>query len=637
MTYDDCYRRSLEQPEEFWRDQSRQIGWFQPPETILSQDDEGLYRWFAGGKLNTAWLALDSHVEQGRGDQPALLYDSPVTQTKRAYTYRELRDEVARLAGALTRLGVRRGDTAIIYMPMIPQTVMAMLACARIGAIHSVVFGGFAPHELAVRIDDAQPRVLLTASAGKERERVIEYLPIVNEALAAASHPPETCIVYQRHNVLRATLQPGRDLDWDEITTSAPPAECVAVDATDPLYLLYTSGTTGRPKGVVRDHGGHAVALKFSMGSIYATRPGEVFWAASDVGWVVGHSYIVYGPLIHGCTSVLYEGKPVGTPDAGAFWRVIEEYRVRTLFTAPTAIRAIRREDPNGRQAGEHDTSSLRFLFLAGERCDVATLLWARHLLRVPVLDHWWQTESGWPMLANMAGVELLPVKGGSVAKPVCGFDVQVLDWEGQPLPAGQEGVVAVRLPLPPGCLPNLWHNTARFQQSYLSAYPGYYFSGDGGYRDADGYFYITGRVDDVINVAGHRLATATMEEVVALHPAVAECAVIGVADELKGQVPLAFVVLKAGVDIDPADLQRDVVRMVREQIGPVASLKRVLVTARLPKTRSGKILRRVIRSIADGEEYTLPATLDDATVLNDLTAAVRADEDARRVASPGT
>lgn len=626
MNYQETYDRSLEQPEAFWREQSSRIQWSREPQQILSQDADDLYRWFPDGKLNTAYLALDFHVENGRGSQPALIYDSPVTGTRMVYTYQELRDEVARFSGALCQLGVSKGDRVVIYMPMIPQTVIGMLACARIGAIHSVVFGGFAPRELAIRIDDTSPKVLLTASCGKEIDRVIDYGQIVNAAIAEAAHPPSSCVVYQR-DIHRIDLQQDRDWDWEELKTSASPVDCVVVDATDPLYVLYTSGTTGRPKGILRDNGGHAVAMKFSMSEIYGAQPGEVFWAASDVGWVVGHSYIVYGPLIHGCTTVLYEGKPVRTPDAGGFWRVVSEHNVRTMFTAPTAIRAIKREDPHGLLAKAHDTSGLRYLFLAGERCDVATLEWSRQLLQVPVIDHWWQTESGWPMLSNMAGIELLPVKPGSAAKPVCGYDIRILDWEGKESPPNQEGAIAVCLPLPPGCLPNLWKNTARFKESYLEKYPGYYFSGDGGYKDEDGYIYITGRMDDVINVAGHRLSTATMEEVVAAHPAVAECAVVGAADELKGQIPIGIVVLKADANIEHDKLRSQLVTMVRDSIGPVASFKRVIVARHLPKTRSGKILRRTIRFMADGEPYQPPSTIEDPRVLDELGQAMR-DQD---------
>lgn len=620
MTYSDQFRRSIEEPEAFWREQASQLAWYRQPEQILSQDDEGFYRWFADGQLNTAYLALDWQVEQGRGDQPALIYDSPVTNSQRTYTYRELLDEVARFAGALRSLGVGHGDAVIIYMPMIPQTVIGMLACARLGAIHSVVFGGFAPHELAVRIENLEPKVVLAASAGKEVDRVIDYGHIINAALEESTHQPDGCVIFQR-DFHRVELQPGRDSDWQQLSAAAAPADCVPVQATDPLYVLYTSGTTGRPKGIVRDHGGHAVALKYSMQNIYDIQPGEVFWAASDVGWVVGHSYIVYGPLIHGCTTVLYEGKPVRTPDAGAFWRVISEHKVRTMFTAPTAIRAIKREDPDGQRVKDYDMSGLRYLFLAGERCDVATLQWAQQSLGIPVIDHWWQTESGWPMIANMVGLELLPVRPGSATKPVCGYDIRILDRSGNEMPANEEGEVVVRLPLPPGCFPNLWRNTERFKSSYLADHPGYYTSGDGGYRDDDGYLYITGRMDDVINVAGHRLSTATMEEVVAGHPAVAECAVIGVEDELKGQIPVGFVVLKSNVTTEPAELEAELVQLVRDKVGPVAAMKHLILTERLPKTRSGKILRRTMRMMSEGKSWQLPSTIEDPSVLQELSS----------------
>ncbi len=623
MTYQQDYTRSIERPEEFWREQAEQIHWFERPHEILGQDGEGFYRWYRGGKLNTAYLALDFHVEQGRGAQPALIYDSPVTSTKQTYTYRQLLEEVARFAGVLQQLGVTRGDTVVIYMPMIPQTIIAMLACARIGAIHSVVFGGFAAHELAIRVDDARPKVLLTASAGKEAERVIDYLSIVNEALGQTQHSVQHCVVFQRE-FYQAALRADCQLDWQEISQAAARVGCVELEATDPLYILYTSGTTGRPKGIVRDNGGHAVAMKYSMNAIYDAHPGEVFWAASDVGWVVGHSYIVYGPLIQGCTTVLYEGKPVRTPDAGAYWRVVAEHDVRVMFTAPTAIRAIKRQDPDGQLARQYQTNGLRYLFLAGERCDVATLKWTQQLLNVPVIDHWWQTESGWPMVANSAGLELLPIKPGSATKPVCGYKLRILDRVGQELPPDQEGSIAIRLPLPPGNLPNLWNNTARFRNAYLSTYPGYFLTGDGGYLDEEGYVFITGRLDDVINVAGHRLSTATLEEVVAAHPAVAECAVIGVADKLKGQVPLALVALKNNRDLDSAELYSDIAGLVRDKVGHIASLKHVLVVNRLPKTRSGKILRRTIRSMVEGDSFATPSTIDDPSVLEELAATLR-------------
>ena len=623
MTYQSFYQRSMEQPEDFWREQAEAIDWYQKPSQILSKDEHNLYRWYEGGQLNTAHLVLDYHVENGRGDQAAIYYDSTVTDTKQTITYRELRDQVALLAGALRAKGVQKGDTVVIYMPMIPQTIMAMLACARLGAIHSVVFGGFAAHELAIRIDDAKPKLLLTASAGKEINRIIDYMKIINPALEEAQHQIDGCIVYQR-DILQAPLKEGRDYDWDSLVAEAAPADCVSVEATDPLYILYTSGTTGKPKGIVRDNGGHAVAMKFSMKYVYGVEPGEVYWAASDVGWVVGHSYIVYAPLIHGCTTVLYEGKPVRTPDAGAFWRVLEEYKVSVFFTAPTAFRAIKKEDNEAKLKAKYDTSSLRYLFLAGERCDVSTLEWCQEVLQVPVIDHWWQTESGWPMLANMVGVELLPVKPGSAGKPVCGYGLKVVGPDGEPLPPNSEGAVVIRLPLAPGTLPNLWQDTARFISSYFSPYPGYYFTGDGGYIDEDGYVFITGRIDDIINVAGHRLSTAKMEEVVAAHPAVAECAVIGVQDQMKGQIPIGFVVLKAGADIAEADLEKELIQMVRDKVGPVAAFKKANVVQRLPKTRSGKILRRIMRHIVDGKPYNPPSTIEDMSVLPELEEQVK-------------
>ena len=624
MQYDPFYQSSQTNPEKFWKEQANQIHWFEQPKEILSQDEKGLYRWFQGGKLNTSFLALDYHVENGRGDQVALYYDSPVTESRQSFTYQELRDEVACFAGVLKNKGVEKGDTVVIYMPMIPQTVIAMLACARLGAIHSVVFGGFAPDELAIRIDDAKPKVLLAASCGIEVTKVIDYMQIVHVALEKSAHQPESCIVFQRPQ-LKAPLEEGRDYDWEAELTQASPTDCTPVDAWDPLYILYTSGTTGKPKGVVRDNGGHAVAMKFSMQYVYGAQPGDVYWAASDVGWVVGHSYIVYGPLIHGCTTILYEGKPIRTPDAGAFWRVIDEYKVNVFFTAPTAFRAIKKEDSQGKLLEAYDTSSLRYLFLAGERCDVNTLEWCGGLLGVPVIDHWWQTESGWPMLANMVGVEELPIKPGSAAKPVCGYDIRILDHGGEELPDNEEGIVAVRLPLPPGCLPNLWNDTERFINSYMTNFPGYYFTGDGGYKDEDGYIFITGRIDDIINVAGHRLSTAKMEEVVAGHPAVAECSVIGIHDELKGQIPTGFVVLKGEYEhMDEAMLEKELIQMVRAQVGPVASFKKVVITRRLPKTRSGKILRKIMRAMADGEAFHPPSTIEDMSVLGELEAVMK-------------
>lgn len=623
MGYQETFNRSIREPEAFWKDQAEAISWFRFPDRILFKDHEGLDRWYGGGRLNTCWLALDYHVQHGRGEQVAVYYDSPVTGKKRRITYRQLLEQVSLFAGVLKRFGVEKGDRVVIYMPMVPETMIAMLACARLGAVHSVVFGGFAPRELAIRIDDAKPKLLITAGGGIEINKVIEYMPIVDQAWEEAVHKPEACIVLQR-DFVPVPLKAGRDHDWETLMAIAEPAGYVEVEATDPLYILYTSGTTGRPKGVVRDNGGHAVALKFSMANIYGMKPGDVFWAASDVGWVVGHSYIIYGPLIHGCSTILYEGKPVRTPDAGAFWRVIEEYKVNALFTAPTAIRAIKKEDPEGALRQRYDLGSFRYLFLAGERCDVATLEWSQKLLGVPVIDHWWQTESGWPMLANSVGLELLPVKPGSVTKPVCGFDIQVIDPNGNRLPANEEGIVVVKLPLPPGNLPNLWNDTARYKQSYLEPYPGFFFSGDGGYTDDDGYVYITGRIDDIINVAGHRLSTAAMEEVVASHPAVAECAVIGVQDNMKGEVPLGFVVLKAGVNMDDEQLEKELVALVRQKVGPVAFFKQAVVVRRLPKTRSGKILRKIMRNMADGKAFSMPSTIEDASVLPELEGSMK-------------
>jgi len=618
MKYNKFYENSIEHPEAFWQEQATQLDWFETPDQILSQNQKGYYRWFKGGKLNTSYLALDYHVANGRADQNAIIYDSPVTNTKEHITYQQLRDRVAIFAGVLKNLGIEKGDRVVIYMPMIPQTVVAMLACARIGAVHSVVFGGFAAHELAIRIDDATPKAILAASGGMEIKRIVPYKPIVDKAIAEATHKVESVVVFQR-DFVKTEMTTGRDYDWNEMIAKAESADYVPLEATDPLYILYTSGTTGTPKGIVRDNGGHAVALKFSMQYVYGVNSGDVYWAASDVGWVVGHSYIVYAPLIHGCTTILFEGKPIRTPDAGTFWRVIEEHKVKVLFTAPTAFRAIKKEDPKGELKSKYDLSSLKYLFLAGERCDVATYNWLHNLTGVPVIDHWWQTESGWPMLANMAGFELHETKPGSATKPVCGYDIQTLRADGTRCAPNEEGAVAIKLPLAPGCLPTLWEDDERFEKGYLSMFEGYYFSGDGGYIDEDGYVFITGRIDDIINVAGHRLSTAEMEEVVASHPDVAECAVVGVACDLKGQIPVGFVVLKSGVEKSKVTIETELIKMVRDMVGPVASFKRATVAKRLPKTRSGKILRKIIRKIADGQSFSPPSTIEDMSVLDEM------------------
>ena len=623
--YADAFNRSLADPERFWRERAREIEWFAFPDTILDQDENGAWRWFRGGKLNTAWLALDRHVAAGRGDATALIYDSPATGKTRRFTYRELLDITARLAGGLADLGVAKGDRVLIYMPMVPEAVAAMLACARLGAVHSVVFGGFAAPELATRIDDARPKVVLAASCGIEFDRVIPYKPLLDAAVQRAAHKPSHCVVLQREQAT-ATLDAPRDLDWHDWQAASTPRGWVEVDATDPLYILYTSGTTGKPKGVLRDNGGHAVALNYSMEAIYDVGAGEVFWAASDIGWVVGHSYIVYAPLIAGCASVLYEGKPVRTPDAGAFWRVIAEHGVKSLFVAPTAFRAIKKEDPTGELKARYDLSALEYLFVAGERLDPPTYHWLRDTLPgVPVIDHWWQTETGWAICANMAGLELKETRAGSPGFPMPGYDLRILGEDGAELGPGEEGNVAVRAPLPPGCFPTLWEDHGRFLDAYFSRYPGHYLTGDGGYRDADGYVYIMGRVDDVMNIAGHRLSTGQLEEVVADHPAVAECAVVGVADAEKGQVPLGLVVLKDGVNQDATALQRELVAAVREGVGAFANFKRTVVVPRLPKTRSGKILRQTLRKLIDGEPYTTPSTIEDAAVLPEIAAVIAA------------
>jgi propionyl-CoA synthetase len=621
--YDETYARSLRDPDGFWAAAAEDLYWDRRWDRVFDASRPPYYRWFTGGRLNTCYNALDLHVDRGRGKQRALVYDSPVTDTVRAFTYAELREQVARVAGALRRQGIGAGDRVIIYMPMVPEAIMAMLACARIGAIHSVVFGGFASNELAKRIDDAGPKMIISASCGIEVNRVVPYKPLLDGAIALASHTVERCVILQRPQA-RATLVPGRDLDWDDFVSGAPAAECVPVEATDPLYILYTSGTTGVPKGVVRDHGGHAVALKWSMHAVYGIGAGECYWAASDIGWVVGHSYIVYAPLLKGCTTILYEGKPVGTPDPGAFWRLIAQHGVNALFTAPTAFRAIKKEDPGGVHIARHDLSRFRTLFLAGERCDPDTLLWARERLQVPVIDHWWQTETGWPIAANCVGLGMLPVKPGSPTKAVAGYEVRVLSEENQEMPAGQIGSIAIKLPMPPGCLPTLWNNDAGYEKSYLAKHPGYYLTGDAGYRDEDAYLYIMSRVDDIINVAGHRLSTGAMEEVLASHPDVAECAVVGVSDEIKGEVPVGFVVTKAGVTKPDDALVRELVDAIRRQIGPVAAFKTAIVVKRLPKTRSGKILRGTMKRIADSQPYTPPATIDDPAILDEIGAALR-------------
>jgi propionyl-CoA synthetase len=619
-TYDAVYSRWLNDPQKFWAEAAEAVHWHKKWEKILDDSRPPFYRWFPGGLLNTCYNALDRHVESGRADQPALIYDSPVTGTVRTFTYRELLDQVARFAGVLVTQGVQKGDRVIIYMPMIPEAIVAMLACARIGAIHSVVFGGFAAQELANRITDARPKVIVSASCGIEAGRIIAYKPLLDKAIALAAVKPERCIIAQRPQE-KASMIGGRDLDWSEEMADAKPTGCVPVEATEPLYILYTSGTTGMPKGIVRDNGGHLVALTWSMRHIYGVEPGEVYWTASDVGWVVGHSYIVYAPLFNGNTTVLYEGKPVGTPDAGAFWRVVSQHGVKVLFTAPTAFRAIKREDPNGEFIPKYDLSGFRTLFLAGERCDPDTLLWAQKHLAVPVIDHWWQTETGWPIGANCVGLGMLPVKPGSCTKPVPGYTVEVLGDNGSELPPGQIGSIVIKLPMPPGCLPTLWNNDEAYRKAYLAQFPGYYLTADAGYKDEDGYLSVMTRTDDIINVAGHRLSTGALEEVLSSHPDVAECAVLGVADAIKGEIPLGLIVLKAGVRRSDGEIVRETIQMVRERIGAVASFRVATVVKRLPKTRSGKILRGTIKKIADGVEYRVPPTIDDPLILDEITA----------------
>jgi propionyl-CoA synthetase len=618
-TYRALHARSLSDPEGFWAEQAAAIDWSRRWDKVLDASKAPFYRWYAGAELNACHNALDRHVDGGRADQAALIYDSPVTDSRKTFTYRELRDQVAKLAGAIAAQGVGKGDRVIIYMPMIPEAVMAMLACARLGAIHSVVFGGFAANELATRIDDCSPKLVLTASCGVEPGRIVHYKPLLDQAIELAKHKIPRCILFQRPQA-KAMMVAGRDLDWNETVDAARPHACVPVKATDPLYILYTSGTTGQPKGVVRDTGGYCVALHWTMKNLYGVKPGEVWWCASDVGWVVGHSYIVYGPLIYGATSVLYEGKPVGTPDAGAFWRVISEHEAVALFTAPTAFRAIKKEDPEGKLLKKYDLSKFRTLFLAGERGDPPTIEWAQKLLGVPIVDHWWQTETGWVICGNFVGLEPMPIKPGSCSVPAPGWQIDILDENGRKIDEpGTVGAIAARLPMPPGTLPTLWNADERFRQAYLADYPGYYKTGDAGVIDEDGYVSVMTRVDDVINVAGHRLSTGQIEEVLGSHNDVAECAVIGVADELKGQVPLGFLVLKAGVNRPTAEIAGEVVQMVRDRIGPVAFFKNALVVQRLPKTRSGKILRGTMQKMADSQPWTMPATIEDASVLDEI------------------
>ncbi|MDA7775282.1 propionyl-CoA synthetase [Pseudomonadales bacterium] len=621
--YKAAFAESLQRPAEFWKTQADSIDWFRKPENILSRGENGNDVWFADGELNSAHIALDFHVDNGRADQPALIYDSPVTNTIKTYTYRELRDNVALFAGALENLGVVKGDRVIIYMPMIPEAAIAMLACARIGAVHSVVFGGFAARELATRIDDSEPRVLLSASCGIEFANTIAYKPLIDEAIDLASHKPETCVILQRPQCEAA--MGARDLDWYQALTNAngKMANCVPMLATDPLYILYTSGTTGKPKGVVRDNGGHAVALQYSMKAVYGVEAGEVFWGASDVGWVVGHSYIVYAPLFAGCTTILFEGKPVRTPDAGTFWRIIQDHKVNVFFTAPTGFRAMRKEDPNSELLKKYDISSLRTLFVAGERTDPPTYHWLREILQIPVIDHWWQTETGWPVAGNLMGLDPAGTKAGSVSFPVPGFNVQILSEAHKQEAAGEEGDVVIKLPLPPGCLPTVWGDHDRYHDAYMTLHPGYYHTGDGGYFDEDGYLYIMGRTDDVINVAGHRLSTGEMEEIVAAHPAVAECAVIGIEDPDKGQIPMALLLLKDGINDTHEKIKLDLTALVRKEIGAFANFKQSIVVDRLPKTRSGKILRQVMRKIADKQPFEPPATIDDPMILTEIEAAL--------------
>ena len=623
--YEREYRRSIDDPEGFWAEQAEALHWERRWDRVLSHDDaDGAPRWFTGGRLNTCYNAVDRHVDAGRGEQIALIHDSPVTDSVRRFSFIELRDATAHLAGALRAAGVETGDRVVIYMPMIAEAAIAMLACARIGAVHSVVFGGFAAPELAKRIDDAKPKAILSASCGIEGSRVIAYKPLVDAAIETANHKPQSCLILQRPQC-EAELSAGRDRDWEQAVAAAGPADCVPVEATDPLYVLYTSGTTGKPKGVVRDNGGHAVALAYSMKAVYDMNPGEVFWAASDVGWVVGHSYIIYAPLLAGCTTVMFEGKPVGTPDAGAFWRVASEHGVKALFTAPTAFRAIKKEDPKGEHLARYKLAAFEALYLAGERCDPDTIDWASGLLQVPVIDHWWQTETGWPVAAVCRGLQDEAPHIGSAGRPVPGYDIRVLDDDGKEVPRDAIGNIVIRQPLPPGTLPTLWNNEQGFRENYLVRYPGHYLTGDAGKIDAEGYVWVMSRIDDIINVAGHRLSTGAMEEVLAGHPDVAECAVIAVADATKGQLPVGMVVLKSGVDRDAEVITRELIQRVRDEIGAVAAFKRAIVVPRLPKTRSGKVLRKTMRSIANGEHLTVPATIDDPAILDEIREALGA------------
>lgn len=621
--YLNSYRESIENKEAFWKNQSKDLKWFKEPTSILSKNNEDLYQWFADGELNMSYLCLDVHIEAGRGENIALIYDSPSTQSVKKFTYNQLKSDVAKFASVLISKGVTKGDTVVIYMPMIPEAVVAMLACARIGAIHSVVFGGFAPHELAVRIDDAKPKIMVSASYGIEFDKKIEYKPLLDKAIEESEHKPLATIIVQRPDIT-ISFKENYDFDYATLMASATEAEPVTVNATHPLYVLYTSGTTGKPKGIVRDTGGYATVLKYSMKHIYNVDAGDTFWAASDVGWVVGHSYIVYGPLLQGCASILFEGKPIKTPDAGTFWRVCADHKVKSMFTAPTAIRAIKKEDPNGDLMKKYDLSSLNVLFLAGERCDPATYEWAGELLQKPVIDHWWQTESGWPMLAIQYGDENLPSKAGSSNFPVCGFEIDILNEAGDVVNGKEEGYVCVKLPLPPGCLPTLWNNTDGFKETYLSRFEGYYMSGDGGFIDSEGYYFIMGRIDDVINVAGHRLSTGEMEEILAAHPAIAECAVMGIEDELRGQRPIGLVVLKDGISLSEEEIEAETIALVREKIGAVAFYRNTIVVKRLPKTRSGKILRKKIRKIVDGIPYSIPSTIDDPAILDEIKQRVK-------------